>query len=315
MTDSHVPSIAFLGIGLMGRPMAANLLAAGYRVTVWNRSPGKTAPLVAAGARAAATVAEAVSEAVGGADIVFTMMSDGAAVGEVLFGEAGAAAALAEGALVIDCSSIEPSRARDHAERLAARGIGALDAPVSGGPSGAEAASLAIMAGGSEADYARGGPVLQALGRPLRVGPAGAGQLAKLANQIIVGLGIAAVAEALLLASQGGAEPARVREAMSGGFADSLVLQIHGERMLERKFLPGGAARIHLKDFTNIVAEAEACGLELPFSRIALELFQSLVDRGGGGYDHSALLLELEHRNPPARLGTAPDQLPGQLPD
>jgi 2-hydroxy-3-oxopropionate reductase len=156
--------------------------------------------------------------------------------------------------------------------------------------------------------------VLQALGRPLRVGPAGAGQLAKLANQIIVGLEIAAVAEALLLASQGGAEPARVREAMSGGFADSLVLQIHGqihgERMLERKFLPGGAARIHLKDFTNIVAEAEACGLELPFSRTALELFKSLVERGGGGYDHSALLLELEHRNPPARLGTAPDQLP-----
>jgi 2-hydroxy-3-oxopropionate reductase len=318
MTDSQLPTIAFLGIGLMGRPMAANLLAAGYRVTVWNRSPGKTATLVDAGARAATTAAEAVAEAVpeadpeavGGAEVVFTMMSDGAAVGEVLFGEAGAAAALAEGSLVIDCSSIEPSRARDHAKRLAARGIGALDAPVSGGPSGAEAASLAIMAGGSEADYARGEPVLQALGRPLRVGPAGAGQLAKLANQIIVGLEIAAVAEALLLASQGGAEPARVREAMSGGFADSLVLQIHGERMLERKFLPGGAARIHLKDFTNIVAEAEACGLELPFSRTALELFQSLVDRGGGDYDHSALLLELEHRNPPARLGDGPDQLP-----
>ena len=310
MTDSQLPTIAFLGIGLMGRPMAASLLAAGYPVTVWNRSPGKTATLVDAGARAAATAAEAVAEA----EVVFTMMSDGAAVGEVLFGEAGAAAALAEGALVIDCSSIEPSRARVHAERLAALGIGALDAPVSGGPSGAEAASLAIMAGGSEADYARGEPILEALGRPLRVGPAGAGQLAKLANQIIVGLEIAAVAEALLLASQGGAEPARVREAMSGGFADSLVLQIHGERMLERKFLPGGAARIHLKDFTNIVAEAEACGLELPFSRTALELFQSLVDRGGGGYDHSALLLELEHRNPPARLGTAPDQLPDQLP-
>jgi len=306
MTDSQLPTIAFLGIGLMGRPMAANLLAAGYRVTVWNRSPGKTATLVDAGARAATTV----SQAVDGAEVVLTMMSDGAAVGEVLFGEAGAAAALAEGSLVIDCSSIEPSRARVHAERLAARGIGALDAPVSGGPSGAEAASLAIMAGGSEADYARGEPVLQALGRPLRVGPAGAGQLAKLANQIIVGLEIAAVAEALLLASQGGAEPARVREAMSGGFADSLVLQIHGERMLERKFLPGGAARIHLKDFTNIVAEAEACGLELPFSRTALELFQSLVDRGGGGYDHSALLLELEHRNPPARLGDGPDELP-----
>ncbi len=315
-TDSRLPSIAFLGIGLMGRPMAAALLAAGYPVSVWNRSPGKTAPLVEAGARAAATIAEAV----GGAAIIFTMMSDGAAVGEVLFGAAGAAAAMAKGplpkgALVIDCSSIEPSRARDHAERLAALGVGALDAPVSGGPSGAEAASLAIMVGGNDADYARGEPVLEALGRPLRVGPAGAGQLAKLANQIIVGLEIAAVAEALLLASQGGAEPARVREAMSGGFADSLVLQIHGERMLERKFLPGGAARIHLKDFTNIVAEAEACGLDLPFSRTALELFKSLVERGGGGYDHSALLLELERRNAPARLGTAPDQLPDQPPD
>lgn len=306
MTESHTPSIAFLGVGLMGRPMAANLLAAGYSMTVWNRSPDKIATLVEAGARAAATIPEAVAAA----EVVFTMMSDGAAVGTALFGEAGAAPALPKGALVIDCSSIEPSRARDHAERLAAIGVSALDAPVSGGPSGAEAGSLAIMVGGSETDFARGEPVLNALGRPLRVGPAGAGQLAKLANQIIVGLEIAAVAEALLLASQGGADPARVREAMSGGFADSLVLQIHGERMLERKFLPGGAARIHLKDFTNIVAEAEACGLELPFSRTALELFRSLVERGGGAYDHSALLLELEHRNAPARLGDAPDQLP-----
>ncbi|MDX1423086.1 MAG: NAD(P)-dependent oxidoreductase, partial [Kiloniellales bacterium] len=221
-----------------------------------------------------------------------------------------AAGALAEGSLVIDCSSIEPSRARDHAARLRDLGVGALDAPVSGGPSGAEAATLAIMVGGSEADYARGEAILQALGRPVRVGPAGAGQLAKLANQIIVGLEIAAVAEALLLASQGSADPAKVREAMTGGFADSLVLQIHGQRMLAREFLPGGAARIHLKDFTNIVAEAEACGLELPFSRVALELFQSLVARGGGGWDHSALLLELERRNPPARLGDAPDLLP-----
>jgi len=309
MPASQPLPIAFLGIGLMGRPMAANLLAAGHPVAVWNRSPGKTGPLVKAGARDAASPAEAVE----GAAVVLTMLSDGAAVGEVLFGpgdSAGAAAALADGALVIDCSSIEPARARDHAERLRAQGVGALDAPVSGGPSGAEAASLAIMVGGSEADYAGGEAVLRTLGRPVHVGPAGAGQLAKLANQIIVGLEIAAVAEALLLASQGGADPAKVREAMSGGFADSLVLQIHGARMIERKFLPGGAARIHLKDFTNIVAEAEACGLELPFSRVALELFQSLVARGGGGYDHSALLLELEHRNPPARLGTAPDQLP-----
>jgi 2-hydroxy-3-oxopropionate reductase len=316
MTETSARPIAFLGLGLMGRPMAAKLIAAGHRLAVWNRSPDKAQPLLAAGARAAATPAEAAAEA----EIVFTMLSDGAAVGEVLFGPGGtngdardpggAAAALAKGSLVIDCSSIEPSRARDHAARLRDLGVGALDAPVSGGPSGAEAATLAIMVGGSEADYARGEPILQALGRPVRVGPAGAGQLAKLANQIIVGLEIAAVAEALLLASQGGADPAKVREAMTGGFADSLVLQIHGQRMLAREFLPGGAARIHLKDFTNIVAEAEACGLELPFSRVALELFQSLVARGGGGWDHSALLLELERRNPPARLGDAPDVLP-----
>ncbi len=312
MTETSARPIAFLGLGLMGRPMAAKLIAAGHRLAVWNRSPDKAQPLLAAGARAAATPAEAAA----GAEVVFTMLSDGAAVGEVLFGPSGsngvegAAGALAEGSLVIDCSSIEPSRARDHAARLRDLGVGALDAPVSGGPSGAEAATLAIMVGGSEADYARGEAILQALGRPVRVGPAGAGQLAKLANQIIVGLEIAAVAEALLLASQGGADPAKVREAMTGGFADSLVLQIHGQRMLAREFLPGGAARIHLKDFTNIVAEAEACGLELPFSRVALELFQSLVARGGGGWDHSALLLELERRNPPARLGDAPDLLP-----
>ena len=305
MTET-LPTIAFLGIGIMGRPMAANLLAAGYPVAVWNRSPGKTAALAEAGARVAASPADAAK----GAEVAFTMLSDGAAVSEVLFGEKGAASALSDGALVIDCSSIEPARARDHAERLAAAGVGALDAPVSGGPSGAESASLAIMVGGSEADFAKGAPILEVLGRPIRVGPAGAGQLAKLANQIIVGLEIAAVAEALLLASRGGADPAKVREAMTGGFADSLVLQIHGQRMLAREFLPGGAARIHLKDFTNIVAEAEACGLELPFSRVALELFQSLVARGGGGWDHSALLLELERRNPPARLGDAPDLLP-----
>jgi len=306
MTDSASRTIAFLGIGLMGRPMAANLLAAGHRVTVWNRSPGKAAPLVDAGAREAASPAEAAR----GAEIVFTMLSDGRAVGEVLFGAAGAADALAEGSLAIDCSSIEPARARDHAERLKAQGVGCLDAPVSGGPSGAEAASLAIMVGGSEPDCAQGEPVLQQLGRPVRVGPAGAGQMAKLANQIIVGLEIAAVAEALLLASQGGADPAKVREAMTGGFADSPILQIHGKRMLERTFVPGGAVRMHLKDFANVVGEAEACGLELPFSRTALELFRALAERGGGGWDHSALLLELECRNAPARLGDAPDVLP-----
>ena len=299
------PRIAFLGTGLMGAPMAANLVKAGHPVAVWNRSPEKTRDLAALGAE----VADSPGAAAKGAAVAVTMLSDGAAVTELLFAR-GVADALDRGALVIDSSSIEPARARDHAERLAARGVGHLDAPVSGGPSGAEQAKLAIMVGGTAEDYARGEAVLGALGRPTHVGPPGSGQLAKLANQTIVGLAIGAVAEGLLLAARGGADPAAVRRAMFGGFADSLVLQIHGERMLERRFLPGGPARMHLKDMNNICATAADCGLELPLASRMRELFQSLVDHGGAGYDHSAVLLELERLNAPARLGDAPDTLP-----
>lgn len=299
------PRIAFLGTGLMGAPMAANLVKAGHPVAVWNRSPEKTRDLAALGAE----VADSPGAAAKGAAVAVTMLSDGAAVTELLFAR-GVADALDKGALVIDSSSIEPARARDHAERLAARGVGHLDAPVSGGPSGAEQAKLAIMVGGTAEDYARGEAVLGALGRPTHVGPPGSGQLAKLANQTIVGLAIGAVAEGLLLAARGGADPAAVRRAMFGGFADSLVLQIHGERMLERRFLPGGPARMHLKDMNNICATAADCGLELPLASRMRALFQSLVDHGGAGYDHSAVLLELERLNAPARLGDAPDTLP-----
>lgn len=299
------PRIAFLGTGLMGAPMAANLVRAGHPVAVWNRSPEKTRDLAALGAE----VADSPAAAAQGATAAFTMLSDGAAVTELLFAR-GVADALDKGALVIDSSSIEPARARDHAARLAARAIGHLDAPVSGGPSGAEQAKLAIMVGGAPEDFARGAAILGALGRATHVGPAGAGQLAKLANQTIVGLAIGAVAEGLLLAARGGADPAAVRAAMAGGFADSLVLQIHGQRMLERRFLPGGPARMHLKDLNNICATAADCGLELPLANRMRELFQALVDHGGAGYDHSAVLLELERLNAPARLGDAPDVLP-----
>jgi 2-hydroxy-3-oxopropionate reductase len=285
--------------------MAANLLAAGHEVTVWNRTPDKARPLTERGARLAPTPAEAVADA----EVVLTMLTDDAAVTSVLEDQ-GVADALPAGSLVIDCSSIRPESARRHAARLAERGIGHLDAPVSGGPSGADAASLAIMVGGSAADWARGAPILEALGRPTRVGPPGAGQLAKLANQTIVALAIGAVAEGLLLAQQGGADPEKVREAMTGGLADSRILQIHGERMLERRFLPGGAAAVHLKDLRNILAAAEETGLDLPLTRQVHDLFQSLVDRGGGAWDHSALLTELERLNAPARLGTAADTLP-----
>jgi 2-hydroxy-3-oxopropionate reductase len=297
--------IAVLGTGLMGAPMAANLLAAGFSVTVWNRTPGKAQPLVDRGARWADTPAAAVADA----DAAVAMLTDGPAVTDLLDSQ-GVAEALARGALFVDCSSIPPATARDHAERLAKRGVGYLDAPVSGGPSGAQAARLAIMVGGSEADFARGEALLQAMGTPTRVGPTGAGQTAKLANQVIVGLAIGAVAEGLLLAERGGADPAKVKEALTGGFADSKILQIHGQRMLDRSFLPGAAARVHLKDMATILDAAQEAGLSLPLSRTVHDLFRDLADHGGAGYDHSALLLELERRNAPARLGDKPDRLP-----
>ena len=210
----------------------------------------------------------------------------------------------------MDCSSIPPATARGHAARLDARGVGYLDAPVSGGPSGAESASLAIMVGGCETDFARGAPLLKAMGTPTHVGPAGAGQTAKLANQVIVGLAIGAVAEGLLLAEKGGADPAKVKQALTGGFADSKVLQIHGQRMLDRVFIPGAAARVHLKDMATILDAAGEAGLSLPLSQAVHGLFRDLAVHGGAGYDHSALLLELERRNAPARLGDKPDRLP-----
>lgn len=297
--------IAFLGLGLMGGPMAGHLLKAGHALTVWNRSPEKTKALAADGAKVAANAAEAAK----GAEVLFTMLTDGAAVGDLLFKQ-GVAAALPKGALVIDCSSIAPGEARSHAKKLSALGILQMDAPVSGGPSGAATAKLAIMAGGSDEAWARGEPLLKLLGRPVRVGGVGAGQLAKLANQAIVGLAIGAVAEALLLADEGGADAAAVRQAMLGGFADSLVLQIHGQRMLDRTFIPGGAAKMHLKDMTNVLNEAKAHGLTLPLSEAMFDIFKRLVEERGPGVDHSGALLEIERRNPGHRLGEKPDRLP-----
>ncbi len=294
-----------LGAGLMGAPMAVRLIEAGYDVTVWNRTRAKAEPLAARGARLAETPAEAVADA----ETVVTMLENGPAVGAVLF-ERGAAAALAPDALLVDMSSIPPAAARDHAARIEALGAAHLDAPVSGGTVGAETGALAIMVGGERADFERARDLFAVFGRATHVGPHGAGQLAKLANQIIVGVTIGAVAEALLLAAAGGADPAAVREALRGGFADSRILDLHGQRMIERTFLPGGRSAIQLKDLETIVATAGDCGVALPFSDTARELFAALVEAGGGDYDHSALLLELERRNPPARVGDKPDTLP-----
>lgn len=286
-------AIAFLGLGLMGLPMASRLLAAGHELTVWNRTPGKAGTLVAEGARVAADPADAVQNA----DIVITMLTDGAAVGSVLFGQ-GVAAGMREGSLFIDMSSIAPREAKAHAGRLAALGVEALDAPVSGGTVGARSGTLAIMAGGSAAAFARAAPILAALGRAVRVGEAGAGQVAKLCNQQIVAITIGAVAEAIHMAAKAGADPAAMRAAIRGGFAESRILDLHGARMLERDFAPGGRSSVQLKDLDNILSLAAEAGAPVPLSAQMRERYARLVDDlGQGGLDHSAILLELEARS------------------
>ena len=297
--------IAFLGLGLMGTPMAKNLIPA-FPVTVWNRDGAKAQALAALGAKVAATPAEAAK----GAGTVITMLANGPAVEAVLFGAHGAAESLTKGTLVIDMSSSPPGMARDHAKRLEAKGVDYLDAPVSGGTVGAAEGKLAIMVGGESRVFERAGPIFARFGTPTLVGPVGSGQLAKLCNQAIVAVTIGAVAEALLLAEAGGADPAAVRQAILGGFAQSRVLTAHGNRMILRDFMPGGPADHQLKDCETIVASAKAAKLTLPFAETALGFFRDLVAHGGGRYDHSALLLELERRNAPARLGKAPDRLP-----
>jgi 2-hydroxy-3-oxopropionate reductase len=291
--------IAFLGIGLMGAPMARRLLAAGFPVTAWNRTRAKAEALLSCGADVAASPAEAVAAA----DVVITMLESGPIVAEVLFA-GGAAEVLRPGALVIDMSSIPPAMARDHAALLAARGVGHLDAPVSGGTLGAEQGTLAIMAGGEAADVERAGAVLAPLGRLTHVGPAGAGQLAKLANQAIVAITIGAVSEALLLAAAGGADPAAVRRAIRGGFAESRILEVHGERMVTRDFAARGPVHIQVKDLDTIAATAAEAGLTLPLVEDVRRRYTQLRDElGGAMLDHAALLLQLEAMNAPHQVG------------
>ncbi|MDK1373680.1 MULTISPECIES: NAD(P)-dependent oxidoreductase [unclassified Sinorhizobium] len=284
--------IAFLGTGLMGAPMARRLLKAGFSVTVWNRDASKAEALAADGANLAATAADAARDA----DIVFTMLSDGNAVGQVLF-EAGVAEVLQVGAIVVDSSSITPPIARDHAARLAELDVAHVDAPVSGGVVGAEAGTLAIMAGGKAEVIADLADVFAALGRVTHVGPAGAGQICKLANQQIVAITIGAVAEAMILVEAGGADRGRFRDAIRGGFAESRILDLHGARMANRTFAPGGPSRLQLKDLDAVAAMADLLDLELPLTAMVRSEFRDFVADGGGEKDHSALLLHLEKAN------------------
>jgi 3-hydroxyisobutyrate dehydrogenase-like beta-hydroxyacid dehydrogenase len=287
------PSLAVIGTGIMGGPMAGRLADAGLAPRVWNRSPEKVEPLVARGARRADTPAEAAR----GADLVVLMLSDGPTCDAILFGEHGVLAAMAPGSLLVVMSSIPVETARLQAEAAAEHGVDYLDAPVSGGERGAIEGRLAIMAGGAQDAFARATPVLEHLGRPVRVGPAGTGQLAKLVNQLVVGSTIATVSEALLLAECGGADPARVREALLGGFADSTILRAHGERMLDGDFAPGGPAKWQLKDTRTAMAQAESLGLALPVGDLVNRLFEDLVAHGDGELDHSALIREIRRRN------------------
>ncbi len=277
----------------MGFPIARRLCEAGLSVSVWNRTRAKADRLQPLGARVADTAAEAVRDA----EIVLLLLTDGAAVAQVLYDEA-VCAALTRGALVVDMSSIKPAEARAHALRLRGLGMHHVDAPVSGGTVGAEQGTLAIMAGGAGADVARALPVLQVLGRCTHVGPSGSGQLAKLANQMIVGITIGAVAEALLLAEKGGADMGRVREALMGGFADSRILQLHGQRMVERDFHKRAAMAVQLKDLRNALATAREIGLDAPVLALFERLYaQAVEDDDLAELDHSALFVALARRN------------------
>ncbi|MED5389119.1 MAG: NAD(P)-dependent oxidoreductase [Pseudomonadota bacterium] len=286
-----LPRISFLGIGLMGAPMVARLLDAGFPLTLWNRTPTK-AQVFADRARMANSPAQAVAEA----DVIITMLENGGVVDQVLY-QNGAIGQLRQGALVIDMSSIEPGMARRHAGLVEKQGGDYLDAPVSGGTRGAEAGALSIMVGGGDETFVRAADVFLPMGTVTHIGPVGSGQLAKLANQAIVGITIGAVSEALLLAAKGGARPEKVREALLGGFAGSKILEQHGERMLQRHFEPGAPARIQLKDLRMILDEARQEGLSLPLSQRVFEQYRSLLASGHGEVDHSGLLLELERLN------------------
>lgn len=285
-------NIAVLGIGLMGWPMARRLCEAGHTVHAWNRTQKKAERLAPFGAIVHAHAADAVRDA----DIVVCMLENGTVVGEVLFAT-DVLQALRTNALVIDMSSIQPAQARQHAARLSARHIDYLDAPVSGGTLGAEQGTLAIMVGGEMTIFEKAKYVFQPLGKATLVGPQGAGQLAKLANQMIVGITIGAVAEALLLSEKGGADMSKVKEAITGGFADSRILQVHGQRMVERDFAARGRMSVQLKDLRNALATANELNFDAPVTRLFEKLYEDGNAHGLSDLDHSALFMELASRN------------------
>ena len=283
-------NIGFIGLGIMGTPMAGNLIKGGH--TVFTHTRGETpAVLLEAGARPCASGAEVARQA----DIVITMVPDTPHVEDVLFKPDGVAAGLSSGKTVVDMSSISPVATKDFARRINALGCEYLDAPVSGGEVGAKAATLTIMVGGSAAAFDKVRPVFELMGKNITlVGGNGDGQITKVANQIIVALNIEAVGEALLLAAKAGADPAKVRQALMGGFANSRILEVHGERMVKRSFDPGFRIELHQKDLNLALTTARQLGVSLPNTATAQELFNACSAHGGAKWDHSGMVRALE---------------------
>ena len=276
----------------MGLPMSKNLVKAGYNLTVFNRSKNKAEPLKEFGAK----ISNTLKDAVDGSDIVITMLTDDTAVDAVM-NNTDFLENLKSGSIVIDMSSVKPTTATKHGNNLKLKNINYLDAPVSGGTIGAEEASLAIMVGGEQNIFDDAFDILKKMGNPTLVGPIGSGQVSKLANQIIVGLTIGAVAEAVTLCEKAGADPNKMIKALSGGWADSKVLQTHGKRMINKDFTPKGRTSVHLKDMNNILECANNYNTHLPISNLVKEMYKSLVDKGHGETDHSSLYKEIERIN------------------
>ena len=288
MSNQH--KLGFIGLGIMGAPMALHLVNAGHQVFINTRSK-----VQADLANSKAIQCKSPKEVAENADIIFTMVPDTPDVEKVLFGENGVASGLSKGRIVVDMSSISPIATKEFAEKINALGCDYLDAPVSGGEVGAKNATLSIMVGGNEGVFNKVKPVFELMGKNINlVGANGDGQTAKVANQIIVALNIEAVAEALLFASKAGADPAKVRQALMGGFAGSKILEVHGERMVKRTFDPGFRIELHQKDLNLALNSARALGVSLPNTATAQELFNSCSAHGGKSWDHSAMVRALE---------------------
>jgi 2-hydroxy-3-oxopropionate reductase len=281
--------IGFIGLGIMGRPMALNLKKAGHELIVPERAS------LTGEIREAATVVADAKAVAAAAEVVILMVPDTPDVEQVLFGAGGVAEGLKPGTLVIDMSSISPTATKDFATRINAKGCDYLDAPVSGGEVGAKNATLTIMVGGPEAAFERAKPLFEAMGKNITlVGGNGAGQTCKVANQIIVALNLQAVSEALVFAAKAGADPAKVRQALMGGFANSRILEVHAERMIKRSFAPGFRIRLHQKDLNLALQSAREMNMSLPNTAIAQQMFSAVAAAGGADLDHSAMVQAIE---------------------